>query len=69
MLWLVDTLNETVVAEVNGLLADMRAQLPRISFMIEAFGRERMREPHVKQLRGPFWEMRMRRRAGAARAL
>jgi hypothetical protein len=33
--------------------------------MIEAFGRERMHEPHTKHLRGPFWEMRMRRSAGA----
>ena len=55
--------------EVNTLPADMRAQLSRISFMIEEFGLERMREPHVKHLRGPLWEMRMRGRDGISRAL
>ena len=28
-----------------------------------------MREPHVKHLQGPLWEMRMRGRDGIARAL
>ena len=37
--------------------------------MIEEFGLERMREPHVKHLRGPLWEMRMRGRGGISRAL
>ena len=37
--------------------------------MIEEFGLERMREPHVKHLRGPLWEMRMRGRDGISRAL
>jgi phage-related protein len=37
--------------------------------MIEEFGLERMREPHVKHLRGPIWEMRMRGRDGISRAL
>jgi len=60
MVWTVETLNATVDEEVNALPADMRAQLSRISLMIEEFGLERMREPHVKHLRGPLWEMRMR---------
>ncbi len=37
--------------------------------MIEEFGLERMREPHVKHLRGALWEMRMRGRDGISRAL
>jgi phage-related protein len=69
MPWIVETLNATVDAEVNTLPADMRAQLSRISFMIEEFGLERMREPHVRHLRGPLWEMRMRGRVGISRAL
>ncbi len=56
-------------AEINGLPADMRAQLARISWMIEEFGLERMREPHVKHLQGPLWEMRLRGRGGISRAL
>lgn len=54
---------------MNTLPADMRAQLARISFMIEEFGLERMREPHVNHLPGPIWEMRMRGRDGISRAL
>ena len=69
MAWIVETLNATVDTEVNALPADMRAQLSRISLMIEEFGLERMREPHVKHLRGPIWEMRMRGRDGISRAL
>jgi phage-related protein len=69
MAWTVETLNAVVDGEVNALPADMRAQLSRISLMIEEFGLERMREPHVKHLRGPLWEMRMRGRDGISRAL
>jgi phage-related protein len=69
MAWIVETLNASVDAEVNALPTDMRAQLARISLMIEEFGLERMREPHVRHLRGPLWEMRMRGRDGIARAL
>ena len=56
-------------AELNALPSNMRAQLTRISFMVQEFGLERLREPHVKHLQGPLWEMRMRGRDGIARAL
>jgi phage-related protein len=69
MAWTVETLNGTVDAEVHALPADMRAHLTRISFMVQEFGLEQMREPHVKRLRGPVWEMRLRGRDGIARAL
>ncbi|MBV9655073.1 MAG: type II toxin-antitoxin system RelE/ParE family toxin [Acetobacteraceae bacterium] len=69
MPWAVETLNVAVDAEVNALPADMRAQLTRISFLIQEFGLERVREPHVKHLEGPVWEMRMRGRDGISRAL
>jgi phage-related protein len=65
----VETLNAAVDAEINALQADMRAQLTRISFMIQEFGLERMHEPHVKHLQGPLWEMRMRGRDGISRAI
>lgn len=68
MTWTVETLNAAVDAEVNALPADMRARLARISAMIGEFGLERMREPHVKRLRGPLWEMRMRGRDGISAA-
>ena len=44
-------------------------KLARISFLIQEFGLERVREPHVKHLQGPLWEMRMRGRDGISRAL
>lgn len=69
MPWTVETLNATVDAELDALPADMRAQLTRIAFMIQEFGLDRMREPHVKHLQGPIWEMRMRGRDGISRAL
>ena len=69
MPWTVETLNAVVDAEVSALPADMRAQLARISFMIQEFGLERMREPHVKHLEGPIWELRLRGRDGISRAL
>jgi phage-related protein len=69
MTWTVETLNAAVDAELNALPADMRAQFVRISFMVREFGLEQMREPHVKHLQGPIWEMRMRGRDGISRAL
>ena len=69
MAWVVETLNAVVDDEVSALPADMRAQLTRISLMIEEFGLERMREPYVKHLQGPLWEMRMRGSDGVSRAL
>jgi hypothetical protein len=56
MAWIVETLDAVVDEEVAALPADMRAHLSRISLMIEEFGLERMREPHVKHLRGPLWK-------------
>jgi phage-related protein len=36
--------------------------------LIESHGLERVREPYVKHLEGPVWEMRMKGRDGIARA-
>jgi phage-related protein len=40
-----------------------------ISLLIEEFGLERVREPHVKHVRGSLWEMRMKGKDGISRAL
>lgn len=37
--------------------------------MIEEFGLDRIREPHVKHLQGALWEMRLKGRDGISRAL
>ena len=67
--WIVETLNEIVDTEVNSLPEDMRARLARIAQLIEAQGLELVREPHVRHLAGPIWEMRLKGRSGIARAL
>ncbi len=69
MLWTVETLDRTVDEELDDLPADMRARFVRIAELIEAAGLPSVREPHVKHLRGPIWEIRLKGRAGIARAL
>ena len=69
MAWTVETLNRVVDGELDALPADMRARFVHISRLIEEFGLEQVREPHVKHLRGPLWEMRMKGRDGISRAI
>ena len=56
-------------AEFASLPADMRARLARIAELIEAVGLPSVREPHVRHMRGPIWEIRLKGKAGIARAL
>jgi phage-related protein len=69
MAWTVETLNETVDAELAALPADMRARLVRISELIGSVGLPNVKEPHVRRVRGPLWEIRLKGKAGIARAL
>ena len=69
MAWTVETLNETVDAELDELPADMRARLVRISELIESVGLPNVKRPHVRHIRGPLWEIRLKGKAGIARAL
>jgi phage-related protein len=69
MAWTVETLNETVDAELADLPADMRARLVRISELIESVGLPNVKEPHVRHIRGALWEIRLKGKAGIARAL
>ena len=69
MPWVVETLNEIVDAELDRLPSDMRARLVHVSRLIEQFGLERIREPHVRHLRGRLWEIRMKGRDGISRAI
>jgi phage-related protein len=69
MAWSVETLDETVDAELSALPPDMRARYVRIAELVEAVGLPSMREPHVKHVRGPIWEIRLKGKAGIARAL
>lgn len=69
MPWTVETLNETVNAELAELPADMRARLVRISELIQSVGLPNVKEPHVRPVRGQLWEIRLKGKAGIARAL
>src|SRR6187549_2140029 len=67
--WTVETLTETVDAELAELPADMRARLVRITGLIELVGLPNVKEPHVRRVQGPLWEIRLKGKAGIARAL
>jgi phage-related protein len=68
MNWRVDFLNDDVRAALDALPKDIGAAFLRIAGIIENYGLEQMREPYVKHLQGPLWEMRMKGKDGIARA-
>lgn len=68
MQWSVELLDEIVQAELEALSTDLRASFLRVSRLIESQGLDRVREPYVKHLEGPLWEIRMKGRDGIARA-
>jgi phage-related protein len=47
----------------------MRARFRRIVELIQNHGLERVREPFVKHLEGPLWEMRIKGKDGISRAI
>ena len=69
MAWTVETLSDVVDAELEALPADMRVRFSHISRLIEEFSLDHVREPHVKHLQGPLWEMRMKGKDGISRAI
>jgi phage-related protein len=69
MRWTVEVLNATVRAELEAQPKDIRARYLRIVELIASHGLERVREPYVKHLEGPLWEMRLKGRDGIARAV
>jgi phage-related protein len=68
MNWSVEFLNQEVRQELEALPKDIRASFVRIVELIENFGLPKVREPYVKHLDGPLWEMRMKGKDGIARA-
>jgi phage-related protein len=68
MNWRVEFLDEAVKDTLYAMPTDIIAKFIRIMDMIEGYGLERMREPYVKHLQGPLWEMRMKGKDGIARA-
>ena len=68
MNWTVEFLDEGVRDTLTAMPPDIQAAFRRIVEMIGSYGLERMREPYVKHLEGPIWEMRMKGKDGIARA-
>lgn len=68
MRWTVVFLDDGVEAALSAMPADIQASFRRIVELIGSHGLERMREPYVKHLEGPLWEMRMKGKDGIARA-
>lgn len=56
MRWTVDTLNDTVDAEIEALPNDMRSRLVRLSNIIEQVGFQGLPRDAVKHLEGPLWD-------------
>jgi phage-related protein len=69
MRWSVGFLDEEARAALAALPLDMRASFQRIVELIQAHGLDRVREPYLKHLDGPLWEMRLKGRSGIARAI
>jgi phage-related protein len=67
-MWVVEFLDDKVEALLEAFPEDIQASFLRIVDLIESNGLERVREPYVKHLEGPLWEMRMKGRSGIARA-
>ena len=68
MNWTVEYLDTEVQADLEAMPAAIRASFARIVGMIQTRGLPQMREPYVKHLDGPVWEMRMTGKEGIARA-
>jgi phage-related protein len=68
MAWSVQFLDEEVQATLFALPRDIRAAFERIVGLIQSHGLEQVREPYVKHLEGPLWEMRLKGKDGIARA-
>ncbi len=69
MVWLVEFFNEEVKKALDECPLDLRASFQRIVELIQSHGLERVREPYVKHLEGPLWEIRMKGKSGIARAI
>ena len=67
--WIVELLDDRVRDELEASPPDMQARFRRIVELIQGYGLERVREPHVKHPEGPLWEMRMKGRDGISRAV
>ena len=69
MRWAVGFLDEETKAALDAFPLDIRASFQRIVELIQEHGLERIREPYLKHLEGPLWEMRLKGKSGIVRAV
>jgi len=69
MPWSVGFLDKETKAALDAFPLDIRASFQRIVELIQANGLERVREPYLKRLEGPLWEMRLKGKIGIVRAV
>jgi phage-related protein len=67
--WSFAFVNAQVRTELEVLPVDMRASFERIVRLIQSVGLERVHQPYLKHLEDGLWEMRLRGKAGIARAI
>jgi phage-related protein len=67
-MWTVEFISKDIEDDLRRLPRDIQARFLRIVEIIQSHGLESVREPYVKHLEGPLWEMRMKGRDGIARA-
>ncbi len=69
MAWTVETLGETVDAEIAALPPKVQAKLLWIMEQIEARGLQALRPPHIDHLGGGLYELRAKGQGGIGRAV
>ena len=62
-------LTDEAAAELEALPDDQQAHFTRIRLLIEDHGLLQVGLPHVRPVEGPLWEIRLKGKAGIARAL
>jgi phage-related protein len=68
MRWSVETF-PGVEAELASLPAGLQGRMLRLFDVIEGYGLDQMRAPHVKHLDGKLWELRIKGPDGIARGI
>ena len=58
-----------VVEELEALPAGLQGRMLRLFDVVENFGLDQLREPHVKHLDGKLWELRVKGSDGIARGI
>ena len=55
--------------EIRSLPQGLQARILRLMQIVEAFGIDRLHEPHARQVDGKMWELRAKAAEGIARGL